>query len=192
MTYSFYPKPIIALGSFEVINNLKLFWMSSLFCSCHMPTYLMPRFGAKNVSILHIYLTRVLNIMIWFLSQIQDILQLFIMILFHFIWHHRIIRSFLAMSKIEIYFYILHISSNMPKLTDYFMLRHVGNNTSDELFSVERDSISGKLWQELRKNFILFEAYWAGNSLMSCTSFAANKSSLSKTVLNLVLMYPTL
>ena len=63
------------------------------------------------------------------------------------------------MSKIEVYFYILHISSNMSKLTDYFMLRHVGNNTSDELFSVERDSISGKLWQELRKNSILFEAY---------------------------------
>ena len=63
------------------------------------------------------------------------------------------------MSKIKVFFYILHISSDMSKLTDYYMLRYVGNNTSDELFSVERDSISGKLWQELRKNFILFEAY---------------------------------
>ena len=71
----FYLKPIIALGSFAAINNPKLFWMSSLFCSCHIPTYLMPRFGAKNVLILHIYLTRVLNIMIWFLSKMQDILQ---------------------------------------------------------------------------------------------------------------------
>ena len=124
MTYSFYLKPIIALGSFEAINNPKLFWMSNLFCSCHMPSHLMPRFGSKNVLILHTYLTRVPNIMIWFLSKIQDIEKLWIVYLFHLnLGLLNYIRSFLIMSKFEMFFYILHISSDMSKLTDYFMFK---------------------------------------------------------------------